>query len=86
MSKIPITEVVTDLRELFELNKEHEFGSRNNNNKFFIDKRQFERFEVINKLQNYFRDKVIDGGYLKLGSITFVYTDFEVLEGKPNLN
>ncbi len=81
--KKTIIEVISDLKELFELNKENDFGSSESDNKFMIDKRQFNRFEVLEKLQNYFSDKTIDGGYLKVDNITFVHTTFEVLNGKP---
>lgn len=85
MEQKQITAVVKDLTELFSLNEVNEFGSMVNKNKFYIDKRHFERFEVISKLQEYFRDKVIDGGYLSVDSVTFVFTIFEVKIGKPEL-
>lgn len=51
-----------------------------------IAKQKFERYEVISKLQDYFKDKVIEGGYLEVSPITFVHTTFEVKRGKPTLN
>ena len=48
-----------------------------------IDKRVFERFQILSMLQDYFSDKVIIGGYLIVDSITFIFTTFEVKYGKP---
>ncbi len=79
--KKPIPEVISDLRELFKVNID--LASNEADGKFFICKQCFERYVVINMLQEYFQDKVIDGGYLEVGSITFVHTSFEVLAGTP---
>ncbi len=57
--------------------------SSEHDNKFFIDKGQFGRFEVLEKLQEYFKNKIIQDGYLRVDNITFVHTTFEVLNGKP---
>jgi len=84
MKKKQIKDVVSDLKELFEI-ENNEIGSTESDGKFLINKQHFERFEVIGKLQNYFSDKSIDGGYLEVGSITFVFTSFEVKSGKPEL-
>lgn len=83
MKNIKIEIVVKDLRDIFELNTKHNSGSFEFENKFQIDKQQFPRLEVLSKLQDYFKDKIIDGGYLKVDGITFVLTTFEVLKGKP---
>ncbi len=81
--KKPIAEVVLELRDLFNIDSDNFFGSSEFDNKFMINKRQFSQHEVIDKLQNYFYDKTIDGGYLKVDSITFLHTTFEVISGKP---
>ena len=60
-----------------------ENGSFVSERKFCIDKRKFERFEVIDMLQTYFSDRCVLDGYLKVDSITIVFTTFEVLEGTP---
>lgn len=41
---------------------------------FFFDKNQYWRDEVINRLAEYFSDKVIDGGQCRIDSITLVWT------------
>ena len=84
--KISIEQAKKDLIKIFELNKNNKSASYQNENKFFIDKREFERFQVIEKLKNYFSDKVLVEGYLQVGQITFVFTDFEFKSGKPNFN
>lgn len=43
---------------------------------FCIDKKHFERYEVLQKLNEYFADKVIDGGWCRVANITFVFTQF----------
>ena len=86
MAKIetPIEKVIEDLKKLFDIKKDrNEFGSYEIEGSFGIDKRQFERGTVIGMLEEYFKDKFIEGGYLAVDSITFVFTTFKVLEGKP---
>ena len=82
--EVEISQVISDLTELFKIEDYHKFRSFKTDNEFFINKQQIERFEVIDMLQKYFNDKVIKGGYLIVDPITFVFTTFKVLEGKPN--
>jgi hypothetical protein len=84
-TKVSIDNVILDLKTEFQISEQPTElnASFLSGRKFNIDKRKFERGDVIEKLQNYFSDKVIDGGYLKVGNITFVFTDFEVCEGHP---
>jgi len=82
--KIEIEQVIADLTKLFEIEQPAENNaSFVQGRKFFIYKRKFERLLVIDMLQEYFSNRVINNGYLKVGSITMVFTTFEVLEGKP---
>lgn len=81
--KIQIVNVVNDLKLLFNT-ESNDLGTTESNGKFYIQKRQFDRFEVIAKLQDYFSDKFIDGGYCSVGNITMVFTTFEILEGVPS--
>jgi hypothetical protein len=82
--KIKIEQVVEDLKRLFQIGKiTEDNASCVSNNEFLIDKRSFERFQVIEMLQEYFKDKMIDGGYLSLDPMTFIHTKFKVCEGKP---
>ena len=43
-----------------------------------ISKLEYEREEVIEKLTDYFKDKVIDKGACTVDNITFLYTKFEI--------
>lgn len=43
-----------------------------------------ERSEVIDKLQNYFNGVGVENGYVKLDSITFVHTTFEICDVVPS--
>lgn len=79
---VKINDVISDLRILFELQDE-DLSSRESGGKFFINKQKFERFTVIDMLLKYFEDKYIDGGYLSVGSMTLVWTTFEVIIGTP---
>lgn len=81
--KISIEQVGEDLRELFDIDKEGG-ASYSNENRFGIYKNEFGRLHVIDALGDYFKDKVIDGGYLKVDSITFVFTTFTIEEGHPS--
>lgn len=81
-NKVQLEKVINDLKILFNT-ENNEIGTTESNGKFYIQKRQFERFEVIDMLQKYFSDKFIDGGYCSVGNITMVFTTFEILEGVP---
>lgn len=59
-----------DSREVMVTEKE------NGDATFMIDKRYMERFEVIDKLREFFADKFIDGGQCRVDNITFVFTAF----------
>jgi hypothetical protein len=83
--EVEINQVVQDLTALFRINENHEsaFKSLRSGKKFLINKRQYERLEVIEMLQAYFTDKVIKNGYLGVSPMTLVFTVFEVFEGDP---
>lgn len=76
--------VKKELKELFDVENNLENGTYETNGKFGISKKQMERFEVINKLQNYFNGVGVKDGYVSVGSITFVHTTFEICNGKPS--
>lgn len=81
MDKITKQETIEALKKLFDYEShkekkevivaEHDYGAT-----FMIDKRYLERYEVIERLQNFFADKVIDGGQCRIDSITLLYTSF----------
>ena len=75
--------VIKELKELFDIGNNLEKGSFEINGKFGISKQHMTRFEVIDKLKNYFNGVGIDGGYVSVSSITFVHTTFEVCNGNP---
>lgn len=94
MKKVTIEEAKNDLVEIFGAVSHEEFRERNehlswysendNGVTFFIDKKVTERGEVFEKLQEYFKKRVIEGGYCVLSPITLVWTSFELKKGKPN--
>ena len=94
MKKITIEKAKNDLIGIFgavsyeEFRKRKEHLSWYNDNDdsvtFFIDKNVTERGEVLQKLQEYFEEKVIKGGYLTVSPITLVWTSFELKKGNPN--
>lgn len=74
--EISVEKAIRDLREIFGLNKETK--SLQNDNWFMIIKTEFERYEVISKLQEYFEDKVLPVGWgCVIDNITLLWTKFE---------
>lgn len=76
-------ETVEALKELFdyENNKESKNvlvveNKEEGRTTFMVNKQYMERFEVIDKLQGFFADNVIDGGQCRIGNITLLYTVF----------
>lgn len=82
-TKIPIPDVVKDLKDMFLIDKETEFKSFEVENKFMIHKQSFEMCKVIEMLQDYFKDKYIDGGYITIRPICLLFTSFEIKTGNP---
>ena len=76
--------VKNELRELFDIDNNKEKGTYEINGKFGISKQQMERFEVIDKLQNYFKGVGIENGYVSVDPITFIHTTFEICDGVPS--
>lgn len=83
MKHLTKQETVEALKELFdyENNKESKNvlvveNKKEGRTTFMVNKQYLERFEVINKLQGFFSDKVIDGGQCRVDNITFVFTAF----------
>lgn len=85
---IPRLQVISDLRDLFGLPadgmRKDDAGcslctvKENDTADFSIGKKHFERHEVLQKLNEYFADKVIDGGWCRVDNITFVWTQFHI--------
>lgn len=95
MEKVTIEKAKNDLKEIFEAVSAEDFRKRKehlswyNETKdgviFFIDKNVTERDEALQKLQEYFEERIIKGGYCTVSPITLVWTTFELKQGKPNI-
>lgn len=70
-------EVVSDLRTVFHIGEEGCL-SRENKGSFFIDKREYEREDVISMLRKYFENRVITDGQCRIDPITLLYTMFHI--------
>lgn len=73
-----------ELRELFDVENNLDKGTLESDGKFYISKKHIERFEVLNKLQNYFNGVYVENGYIKVDPITMVHTTFEICDGDPS--
>ena len=83
MKRLTKQETVEALKELFdyENNKENKNvlvveNKEEDRTTFMVNKQYMERFEVIDKLKDFFADKVINEGQCRIENITFVYTIF----------
>ena len=95
MEKVTIEKAKNDLIWIFgavsyeEFRKRKEHLSWYNETKdgviFFIDKNVTDRGEVLQKLQEYFEERIIKGGYCTVNPTTLVWTTFALKEGKPNI-
>lgn len=75
-------QAVKDLKEVMNFGDDWEKGYCTADG-FGIHKRFMEREEVIEKLKNYFKDKMfIEGLGLEIGSITIIYTTFRFINIK----
>lgn len=67
---------INDIREIFYIGENR---SAENNGRFIISKLDYERFDVMMKLCEYFSDKVLEKDYKCVVSpITMLYTIFEI--------
>ena len=83
MKHLTKQETVEALKELFdyENNKESKNvlvveNKEEGKTTFMVNKQYMERFEVIDRLQDFFADKVVNEGQCRIENITFVYTIF----------
>lgn len=75
-TEVSVEKAIIDLREIFGLNRETK--SLQEDNWFMIIKTEFDRYEVISKLLEYFEDKVLPAGWgCAIDSITLLWTTFE---------
>lgn len=88
-TKITRREAIDALVELFKCEKWVEGEDRpklsfyipkdDDSAEFYIHKQQFERFEVVNVLANYFQDKTFnDNGMCAVSPITMLWTTFTI--------
>ena len=70
-------EVVSDLRTVFHIGEEGCLSCENKGS-FLIDKREYEREDVISMLRKYFENRVITGGQCRIEPITLLYTIFHI--------
>lgn len=76
--------VIKELRELFDIDNNIEKGTTEHDGKFRINKKHYQRFEVIEMLKNYFNGVGVENGYVSVDPITLVFTTFSVCNGVPN--
>ena len=70
-------EVISDLKTVFHIGEDGCL-SRENKGSFFINKREYEREDVISMLQKYFKNRVIIDGQCRIDPITLLYTMFHI--------
>lgn len=83
MEKLTKQETVEALKRLFDYENHKEknevmVSEKDGTTTFMVNKMYMERYEVITKLQQFFKDKVVENGQVRLESITFVFTVFHV--------
>jgi hypothetical protein len=84
MEKTEVTkeQVISDLKTEFNITDSS--LSKYSNGTFLIDKREFQRDEIIKKLFWYFSDKIIIKGQCRVENITMAYTTFHI-ENKDDI-
>jgi len=70
--------VISELRELFEIDNTQKLQCFENDGHFGISKSKMGRGYVISKLQDYFDGILIEGGYCSINGLTLVYTTFAI--------
>jgi len=86
--RITRREAIDALKGMFETNTgKDDNASRfiegdNDTATFMLDKRKYERYEIIDKLSNYFNGVSIIDGQCRIDNITFVFTNVYIEERK----
>lgn len=81
MEKQTVTreQVIKDLVELFGINENTKSRVNKENGSFFIDKGEFEREDVLEKLETYFESRVLENHYrCEISPMTLVFTAFQI--------
>lgn len=76
IKQITIEQAVEACRKMFKISESS--LSKEENGHFMIDKREFERGEVVGKLMDYFDGKNIIGGQCAVEPITLLWTVFVI--------
>lgn len=93
--KISMQDAIDGIKGLFEVvpfgqhdgHKSFFSESEDGSVTFFFDKQQYLRGEVIERLVEYFKDKIIEGGQCRIDSITLVWTTVHIEKrGVENAN
>lgn len=86
MKQITRREAIEAIKGMFETNTGQEdnasrlFEEENDNATFMLDKRKYERGEIIEKLSEYFKNVSIIDGLCRITGITFVFTTVKIEE------
>ena len=86
MKQITRREAIDAIKGMFETNKNQEdnvskfIEHENDTATFLLDKRKYERGEVIGKLSEYFDGVNIVDGLCRVDGITFVFTTVKIEE------
>lgn len=89
-TKITIQQAVADIKTMFDFkgdaivreDAKSFFAEADGVAEFYINKRHYQRHEVIRTLQGYFNDKVIEGGRCEIDGTTFVFTKVSIKANK----
>jgi hypothetical protein len=86
MKQMTRREAIEAIKGMFETNTGQEdnvsrlIENDNDTATFMLDKRKYERGEIIGKLSEYFKDVNIVDGLCRIGGITFVFTTVKIEE------
>jgi len=78
MNIVTREQAIEDFIKIFDVPEEPPLVSRHFNGNFFIGKRLFERHEVVKILKEWFKLNEIQGHYIEIAPITFIYTNFKI--------
>ena len=82
MKQITLTEAFEDIKQMFKVRFDFEnrkeglsFFSKNSREyTFWFDKNEYERDFVLERLYDYFRDKMLINGQCSISPMTFIFT------------
>lgn len=86
MKQMTRREAIESIKEMFETNTGQEdnvsrlIEEENDTATFMLDKRKYERGEIVEKLSEFFKDVNIVDGLCRIEDITFVFTTVKIEE------